>query len=238
MLASLLDLSLLFCPNANSYRRFQANSYSRWSRPGESTTVPEPAAGRLGLQSACRAPHLRRRRQPLPPRRSPGVHRGNREGIDPGVPVEGNGYAQAGKRLPTDWLTAPRYSLRGPSGVGSFRRAVPRRLPGGKAREYRQFEGRGRRAGLALVPDPGLRSRPAGTAARWAGCAALEQGNTDERSNPSPSGCGNAPSYYAATLNEETDYPTKLGAGGDMAIHRAAASPRVATAVELRAWLR
>ncbi|MGV8704472.1 hypothetical protein ACV34U_30280, partial [Pseudomonas aeruginosa] len=35
-----------------------------------------------------------------------GVHRGIREGIDPGAPVEGNGYAQAGKRLPTDWLTA------------------------------------------------------------------------------------------------------------------------------------
>ena len=35
-----------------------------------------------------------------------GVHRGIREGIDPGTPVEGNGYAQAGKRLPTDWLTA------------------------------------------------------------------------------------------------------------------------------------
>ena len=28
MLASLLDSLLLFCPNANSYRRFQANSYA------------------------------------------------------------------------------------------------------------------------------------------------------------------------------------------------------------------
>ncbi|HBX56603.1 MAG TPA: glutamine synthetase, partial [Pseudomonas sp.] len=28
MLQSLLDSLLLFCPNANSYRRFQANSYA------------------------------------------------------------------------------------------------------------------------------------------------------------------------------------------------------------------
>jgi len=34
-----------------------------------------------------------------------GIHRGIRERLDPGAPVEGNGYAQANALLPTDWLT-------------------------------------------------------------------------------------------------------------------------------------
>ena len=34
------------------------------------------------------------------------IHRGIRDEIDPGEPVEGNGYAQAKELLPTDWLTA------------------------------------------------------------------------------------------------------------------------------------
>ncbi|MDB5982883.1 MAG: glutamine synthetase [Pseudomonas sp.] len=34
-----------------------------------------------------------------------GIHLGIRQQIDPGAPVEGNGYAQAKALLPTDWLT-------------------------------------------------------------------------------------------------------------------------------------
>ncbi|VFS91954.1 glutamine synthetase [Pseudomonas aeruginosa] len=40
MLASLLDSLLLFCPNANSYRRFQANSYAPLAQTWASTTAP------------------------------------------------------------------------------------------------------------------------------------------------------------------------------------------------------
>ncbi len=35
-----------------------------------------------------------------------GIHRGIRENLDPGEPVQGNGYAQATQLLPTDWLTS------------------------------------------------------------------------------------------------------------------------------------
>ncbi|MNZ76693.1 Gamma-glutamylputrescine synthetase PuuA [compost metagenome] len=35
-----------------------------------------------------------------------GLHHGLRERLDPGAPVEGNGYEQARDVLPTDWLTA------------------------------------------------------------------------------------------------------------------------------------
>lgn len=37
-----------------------------------------------------------------------GLHSGIREQIDPGDPIQGNGYAQDRERLPTDWLTALR----------------------------------------------------------------------------------------------------------------------------------
>jgi glutamine synthetase len=69
----------------------------------------QPArAGRPGQQPACRTPHLRRRRQPYLAAAAilAAIHRGIREQLDPGAPVEGNGYAQATEHLPTDWLTA------------------------------------------------------------------------------------------------------------------------------------
>ncbi|MCR3765734.1 glutamine synthetase family protein [Pseudomonas aeruginosa] len=110
MLASLLDSLLLFCPNANSYRRFQANSYAplaqTWGVDNRTVSlrVPGgPASSRHIEHRICGAdanPYL------AAAALLAGVHRGIREGIDPGAPVEGNGYAQAGKRLPTDWLTA------------------------------------------------------------------------------------------------------------------------------------
>ncbi|WP_132650761.1 glutamine synthetase family protein [Pseudomonas aeruginosa] len=110
MLASLLDSLLLFCPNANSYRRFQANSYAplaqTWGVDNRTVSlrVPGgPASSRHIEHRICGAdanPYL------AAAALLAGVHRGIREGIDPGTPVEGNGYAQAGKRLPTDWLTA------------------------------------------------------------------------------------------------------------------------------------
>ena len=37
-----------------------------------------------------------------------GIHHGIGQQLDPGAPIEGNGYAQAKAFLPTDWLTALR----------------------------------------------------------------------------------------------------------------------------------
>ncbi|NQD94303.1 glutamine synthetase [Pseudomonas sp. CrR25] len=110
MLASLLDSLLLFCPNANSYRRFQANSYAplapTWGVDNRTVSlrVPGgPAASRHIEHRICGAdanPYL------AAAAILAGIHRGIREGIDPGAPVEGNGYAQAKTLLPTDWLTS------------------------------------------------------------------------------------------------------------------------------------
>ncbi|HWV09451.1 MAG TPA: glutamine synthetase family protein [Pseudomonas sp.] len=110
MLASLLDSLLLFCPNANSYRRFQANSYAplapTWGVDNRTVSlrVPGgPASTRHIEHRICGAdanPYL------AAAAILAGIHRGIREDLDPGDPVEGNGYEQAQELLPTDWLTS------------------------------------------------------------------------------------------------------------------------------------
>jgi len=110
MLAGLLDSLLLFCPNANSYRRFQANSYAPFSptwgvdNRTVSLRVPGgPAFSRHVEHRVCGAdanPYL------AAAAIIAASHRGIRERLDPGAPVEGNGYAQAKTLLPTDWLSA------------------------------------------------------------------------------------------------------------------------------------
>ncbi|SDI20678.1 glutamine synthetase [Pseudomonas benzenivorans] len=110
MLKSLLDSLLLFCPNANSYRRFQANSYAplapTWGVDNRTVSlrVPGgPANTRHIEHRICGAdanPYL------AAAAILAGIQRGIGEQLDPGAPVEGNGYAQAKELLPTDWLTA------------------------------------------------------------------------------------------------------------------------------------
>ncbi|WP_028238920.1 glutamine synthetase family protein [Stutzerimonas azotifigens] len=110
MMATLADSLALFCPNANSFRRFQANSYAPLARSWGvnnrtvSFRVPGgPAASRHIEHRICGAdanPYL------AAAAILAGVRRGLREGLDPGAPVVGNGYAQAGEPLPTDWHTA------------------------------------------------------------------------------------------------------------------------------------
>lgn len=110
MLKCLEDSLLIFCPNANSYRRFQANSYAplapTWGVDNRTVSlrVPGgPAHTRHVEHRICGAdanPYL------AAAAILAAVHRGIREDLDPGEPITGNGYAQATRTLPTDWLTA------------------------------------------------------------------------------------------------------------------------------------
>lgn len=145
MLASLLDSLLLFCPNANSYRRFQANSYAplapTWGVDNRTVSlrVPGgPAASRHIEHRICGAdanPYL------AAAAILAGIQRGIDEQFDPGAPVEGNGYAQATQLLPTDWLTA----LQALEGSAWAREALGAEFLGVylaiKRAEYRQFMG-------------------------------------------------------------------------------------------------
>ena len=143
MLDSLLDSLLLFCPNANSYRRFQANSYAplapTWGVDNRTVSlrVPGgPAASRHVEHRICGAdanPYL------AAAAILAGIHRGLRDEIDPGEPVQGNGYAQATERLPTDWLTALRALEASTWAREAFGEAFLGVYLAVKRAEYRQF---------------------------------------------------------------------------------------------------
>ena len=145
MLSTLLDSLLMFCPNANSYRRFQSNSYAplaaTWGVDNRTVSlrVPGgPAFSRHIEHRICGAdanPYL------AAAAILAGIHRGIRQQMDPGAPVEGNGYAQASERLPTDWLTTLR-ALKGSEWAKeAFGAPFLKVYLAVKHSEYRQFMG-------------------------------------------------------------------------------------------------
>lgn len=112
MMATLNDALAIFCPNANSYRRFQANSYAplakSWGVNNRTVSfrVPGgPAKSRHVEHRICGAdanPYL------AAAAILAGIHHGIKNQIDPGEEIIGNGYEQSRETLPTDWLTALR----------------------------------------------------------------------------------------------------------------------------------
>ncbi len=143
MLASLLDSLLLFCPNANSYRRFQANSYAplapTWGVDNRTVSlrVPGgPAVTRHIEHRICGAdanPYL------AAAAILAAIHRGIVEHLDPGAPIEGNGYAQATTLLPTDWLTSLQALERSSWAREALGPAFLKVFLAIKRAEYRQF---------------------------------------------------------------------------------------------------
>jgi glutamine synthetase len=145
LLETIEDGLAVFCPNANSFRRFQANSYAplakSWGVNNRTVSlrVPGgPAASRHVEHRICGAdanPYL------AAALLLAGIHRGLRERLDPGAPIEGNGYAQARETLPTDWLTA----LQRLEGSAWAREALGEEFHrvylAIKREEYRQFMG-------------------------------------------------------------------------------------------------
>ena len=145
MMATLDDALAIFCPNANSFRRFQANSYAplakSWGVNNRTVSfrVPGgPAHSRHVEHRICGAdanPYL------AAAAILAGIHKGIREQIDPGAAIVGNGYEQARETLPTDWLTA----LRNLEGSSWAREALGegflKVFLAIKWAEYRQFMG-------------------------------------------------------------------------------------------------
>ncbi len=112
LLATLEDSIGIFAPNANSYRRFQAQSYAPISRTWGinnrtvAVRVPSgpPATRHLEhrVAGADANPYLAIAAVLA------GIHEGVVERIEPGPAIEGNGYAAVGDRLPNDWPAALR----------------------------------------------------------------------------------------------------------------------------------
>lgn len=113
MKALLADSMAIFAPNANSYRRFKANSYApvapTWGVNNRTVSFRVPAG----------APHTRHIEHRVAGADAhptlalaallAAVHHGLTYKIDPGPMVVGDGYAQAansGERIPTNWFAA------------------------------------------------------------------------------------------------------------------------------------
>ncbi len=160
MLDTLLDSLLMFCPNANSYRRFQSNSYAplaaTWGVDNRTVSlrVPGgPAYSRHIEHRICGAdanPYL------AAAAILAGIHRGIREQRDPGLRLRATVMPRPTEMLPTDWLT----TLRALEGSAWAKEAFgPKFLKVYSGRQkcrVPSVHGRSRRAGLALVFAAGV----------------------------------------------------------------------------------
>jgi glutamine synthetase len=143
MLGCLSDSLLFFCPNANSYRRFQSHSYApmsvTWGVDNRTVSlrVPGgPAFSRHIEHRVCGAdanPYLAA--AAMLAAADEGMH----GRADPGPPVEGNGYAQQAPLLASDWFTALNAVQNSPWAKRAFGEKFLKVFLAVKWAEYRQF---------------------------------------------------------------------------------------------------
>jgi glutamine synthetase len=113
MKGTLADGMAIFAPNANSYRRFRANSYApvapTWGVNNRTVSLRVPAGPAEGRHIEHRVAGADANPYLALAAMLAGAHHGISKGIDPGPPVMGDGYAAAaasGQRLPTTWFAA------------------------------------------------------------------------------------------------------------------------------------
>jgi len=109
--ATLADGMAVFAPNANSYRRFRALSYApvaaTWGVNNRSVSLRIPAGPPSSRHVEHRVAGADANPYLVAALVLAGVLKGIEERIDPGPPVQGNGYAQATQgELPTQWHAA------------------------------------------------------------------------------------------------------------------------------------
>jgi glutamine synthetase len=111
MRASMAESMAVFAPNANSYRRFVSESYAPvapiWGLNNRSVSLRVPAGPTLSRHIEHRICGADANLYLVVATVLGAAAHGMRERIDPGPPVEGNGYLQAGERtLPGSWREA------------------------------------------------------------------------------------------------------------------------------------
>jgi glutamine synthetase len=111
--ATLADGMAIFAPNANSYRRFRANSYApvapTWGVNNRTVSLRVPAGPARGRHIEHRVAGADANPYLCLAALLAGVHHGLSNAIDPGPPVKGDGYAaaaQSQERLPANWFFA------------------------------------------------------------------------------------------------------------------------------------
>ena len=111
MKASMAESMAVFAPNANSYRRFVSESYAPtapiWGVNNRSVSLRVPAGPAASRHVEHRIAGADANLYLAVATVLGGALWGMRDEIDPGSPIEGNGYAQVTERtLPTTWRRA------------------------------------------------------------------------------------------------------------------------------------
>jgi glutamine synthetase len=113
MKSLLADSMAIFAPNANSYRRFRANSYApvapTWGVNNRTVSLRVPAGPAKGRHIEHRVAGADANPYLALATVLAGVHHGMTHAVDPGPPVVGDGYAAAAAmdlRLPANWFAA------------------------------------------------------------------------------------------------------------------------------------
>lgn len=113
LMALLPESMAILAPNANSYRRFRPNSYApvapAWGINNRTVSLRVPAGPPANRHIEHRVAGADANPYLALAALLAGVHHGLTRQIDPGPPVEGDGYAAAalsGSRLPTHWYAA------------------------------------------------------------------------------------------------------------------------------------
>jgi glutamine synthetase len=113
MKALLADSMAIFAPNANSYRRFKANSYAPvaplWGVNNRTVAFRVPAGAPASRHIEHRVAGADAHPTLALAALLAATHHGIANRLDPGPAVVGDGYAQAaesGERIPTNWFAA------------------------------------------------------------------------------------------------------------------------------------
>ena len=111
--ALLAESMAIYAPNANSYRRFRPNSYApvapTWGINNRTVSLRVPAGPPAGRHIEHRVAGADANPYLALAALLAGVHHGLTHRVDPGPPVEGDGYAAAAasrERLPATWFAA------------------------------------------------------------------------------------------------------------------------------------
>jgi len=110
VLATMRDAQAIFAPNANSYRRFQESTYAPtaplWGYNNRTTAIRIPAGPGKARRIEHRVAGADANVHLVAAAVLAGIHHGLGQRLDPGAPVQGNGYAVAAEPLPRDWADA------------------------------------------------------------------------------------------------------------------------------------
>jgi glutamine synthetase len=144
LLSTMREAQAIFAPNANSYRRFQEGSYAPtrplWGYNNRTTAVRIPAGDGKARRIEHRVAGADANIHLATAAVLAGMHHGLTQKLDPGAPIEGNGYVAGADALPRSWAEALRLFAASPFVAGYFGPRFQKLYSAVRNAERRRFE--------------------------------------------------------------------------------------------------